>query len=195
MQNIIVPFRDRQEHLNEFVPAIRAYVPNSPLYIIEQTPGKPFNRAKLLNIGAIEFPADSFVFHDVDMIPDNVDYSESHDITQLASSDIQIKHFLGGVTMFPNKIFRKLNGYSNDFFCRGEDNEMWYHVVRSRIKIVERFGKFRYLSHARPEVEIDRQALRKARLWRTHTDGLINCTYQILSKEVTEHYTKITVEI
>ena len=44
---------------------------------IEQADDKPFNRGKLLNVGytlACDNGCDYFVFHDVDMLPEDVDY-------------------------------------------------------------------------------------------------------------------------
>ena len=50
------------------------------IFIIEQSDDKPFNRGKLLNAGykyALDKGCDYFVFHDVDMLPEDVDYSYS----------------------------------------------------------------------------------------------------------------------
>ena len=49
------------------------------IFIIEQSDDKPFNRGKLLNVGYNWYDngCDYFVFHDVDMLPEDVDYSYS----------------------------------------------------------------------------------------------------------------------
>lgn len=43
------------------------------IFIVEQTNGKPFNRAAMMNIGYLEalklYQWDCFIFHDVDLLP------------------------------------------------------------------------------------------------------------------------------
>ena len=81
---IIVPYRDRYDHLIIFKKRIISFLKNKAidyeLIIVEQDNAKNFNRGKLLNIGflyAKKLECDYVVFHDVDMIPNNdVDYSE-----------------------------------------------------------------------------------------------------------------------
>lgn len=74
---IIVPFRDRYAHLSIFLKNIHPFLMKQNIeyriFIIEQTNGKPFNRAALMNIGYLEalklFSWDCFIFHDVDLLP------------------------------------------------------------------------------------------------------------------------------
>lgn len=67
---IIVPYRDRAEHLAKFIEHYKGVL---PIYVIEQADGKPFNRAKLLNVGFLEFGRyyDYAIYHDVDMLAEN----------------------------------------------------------------------------------------------------------------------------
>ena len=109
--SIIVPYRDRENHLKEFLP----YMENSPylknldfeILIVEQEEGKPFNRGKLLNVGAAESPSSSYYcFHDVDMLPLVSDYSSVASPTHLAAEAEQFGFklpyggYFGGVTLF-----------------------------------------------------------------------------------------------
>ena len=86
---VIVPYRDRAEHLALFVPYMRQYLAHLPfdIFVVEQTDGKPFNRAKLLNAGFDQVsPRYAYcAFHDVDMLPVNADYSMSPDPMHLAA--------------------------------------------------------------------------------------------------------------
>lgn len=74
---IIVPFRDRYAHLSVFLRNIHPFLMKQHIayriFIIEQTNGKPFNRAAMMNIGYLEalklYQWDCFIFHDVDLIP------------------------------------------------------------------------------------------------------------------------------
>ena len=90
---IIVPYRDREEHLEYFVPSIKEFLDKQGIpfciYVIDQGNHKSFNRGKLLNVGYELFKdeCDYFCFHDVDLIPQEVscDYSVVNRPTHLAS--------------------------------------------------------------------------------------------------------------
>ena len=147
---VIVPHRDREEHLIIFKKHITEYLNKQnilfELIIVEQTNDKPFNRGKLLNIGFIEaerLGCDYVVFHDVDMLPIDVDYSYSPDVLQLANNFISdtdytkeiYDGYFGGVTMFPIDSFKKVNGYPNDFWGWGfEDDELLRRCIQSEIE-------------------------------------------------------------
>lgn len=72
---IIVPYRDRYDHLKKFVPKLMEYLDQYKysyrIYIINQANNKLFNRATLFNIGfdILKDNFDYFCFHDVDAIP------------------------------------------------------------------------------------------------------------------------------
>ena len=139
---IVVPFRDRHEHLQFFKREIIKYLKSKnidfELIIIEQDDAKNFNRGMLLNIGfkyAKKLKCDYVVFHDVDMLPVDVDYSYSDKPTHLASNFLKDKHinrtifdtYFGGVTMFPMDAFENINGYSNEYWGWGfEDDDLLY---------------------------------------------------------------------
>lgn len=82
---IIVPYRDRSDHLPIFLLNIHPFLINQNLqyaiFVVEQTPGNQFNRGTLLNIGVVEALKtghwDCVVFHDVDLLPldDRILYS------------------------------------------------------------------------------------------------------------------------
>ena len=84
---IVVPYRDRAEHLRQFVPHLATYfhsdkldrhIPISP-HIVEQSGNAPFNRGRVLNCGyaLAHDSADYICFHDVDYLPLWADYSWS----------------------------------------------------------------------------------------------------------------------
>lgn len=179
--HIIAPYRDRESHLKQFISWMRNRPEVPVICIIEQTHGKPFNRGKLLNIGTLEYSGNYYCFHDVDMLPLTVDYSYPENPTQLASSQIQRNGYFGGVTMFNNQDFKLVNGYSNNFYSRAEDNELYFQTLKSGLKITNRFGKFKELEHERPAIEFDPVLWEKAQQTRDNTkDGLTNCKYQVI---------------
>ena len=64
--SIVVPYRNREEHLKQFVPYMEEYLAKEKIpfhiYIIHQADDKPFNRAKLLNVGYKE--SEEFKFNE-----------------------------------------------------------------------------------------------------------------------------------
>uniref|UniRef100_A0A8C5TM64 Beta-1,4-galactosyltransferase 1 n=1 Tax=Malurus cyaneus samueli TaxID=2593467 RepID=A0A8C5TM64_9PASS len=74
---IIIPFRNREEHLKYWLyylhPVLQRQQLDYGVYVINQDGEEEFNRAKLLNIGFAEalkeYDYDCFVFSDVDLIP------------------------------------------------------------------------------------------------------------------------------
>ena len=92
---IIIPYRNRYEQLEEFKKTITEYLSKTDIdyeiIIIEQDNAKLFNRGMLLNIGftyAKSLRCDYVIFHDVDMLPIDVDYSYSDIPLHLATDFI-----------------------------------------------------------------------------------------------------------
>ena len=75
---VVVPFRDREEHLAIFLPFMHNFLQrqrlNYTIVIVNQLSKSKFNRAKLMNIGYDQVmkrcpECSCFIFHDVDLIP------------------------------------------------------------------------------------------------------------------------------
>jgi hypothetical protein len=131
---VIVPYRNRYEHLLKFKMAIQAKLYESripyELIVVEQDDAESFNRGKLLNIGFIQaekLGCDYVVFHDVDMVPQKVDYSYADHPMHLATQDVPFDEYFGGITMFPMEDFKKINGFSNKYWGWGfeDDDLLW----------------------------------------------------------------------
>jgi hypothetical protein len=159
---VIVPYRDRADQLGEFRIKVSYYLKknhiNHNIFIIEQDNAKLFNRGMLLNIGfkyALENECDYVVFHDIDMIPIDVDYSYS-DIPLHLATDFELEEdekkreifseYFGGVTLFPVKDFQKINGYSNKYWGWGyEDTDLLLRCKTNNIELdtlkIENKGK------------------------------------------------------
>lgn len=192
---IIIPYRDRQQHLTTFLAHMQERMPDIPICLVEQEPGKPFNRARLLNIGAIQCPANYYIMHDVDMLPEFDGYLPSPfaDVIQFASSKIQIKDYLGGVTMFTHPVFQKIGGYHNDYFHRAEDNEMMFNLKRLRIPVLEDHRKFKELPHERTKTEFVAALWNKAQQKRSEQNQLAHCEYKIINKDIIGNVTHLLV--
>lgn len=138
---VVVPFRNRWEHLDSFYREIIPYLSNSNIdfriIIVEQDNDKAFNRGTLCNIGFKEAKknrCDYVVFHDVDMLPIDVDYSYSDKPIHLASDNIPFPTYFGGITLFPVSDFEKVNGFSNNYWGWGfEDDDLRYRCDKKKV--------------------------------------------------------------
>jgi len=147
---IIVPYRNRVSHLERFTKDTVKYLKSKKIdfeiIIVEQSDDKPFNRGKLLNVGYIkakELGCKYVVFHDVDMIPIEVDYSYSEVPMHLAtnfeleyekSKNLTFDDYFGGVTMMSNSTFETINGYSNLYWGWGfEDDDLLFRCVEKSV--------------------------------------------------------------
>jgi|TARA_B100001094_G_scaffold91648_1_gene87659 hypothetical protein len=144
---VIVPYRDRPNQLKRFTSHMETYLKDMDyeILIIEQSDDKPFNRGKLLNAGykyAVDMGCDYFVFHDIDMLPEDVDYSYSHKplhlATHLQEHDYETTFFdyFGGVTMFTKEDFKTINGFSNEYWGWGfEDDDLLIRCMESDLEL------------------------------------------------------------
>jgi hypothetical protein len=138
---IIVPYRNRYEHLQEFKKSIVEYLESKnidfKIIIVEQDNAKLFNRGMLCNIGFIEAQSqkcDYIVIHDVDMIPIDVDYSFANTPVHLATNNIPFESYFGGITLFPSELFKKINGFSNLYWGWGfEDDDLRHRCIKNDI--------------------------------------------------------------
>lgn len=139
---IIVPYRKRAGHLDKFLQTVPEYLSQQnidfELIVVEQADDKPFNRGKLLNIGvnkAKTMGCNYVALHDVDMIPLDVNYSKVDRPTHLATNFVSshgekrivFDEYFGGVTLFPILDYYKVNGYSNEYWGWGyEDDDLMF---------------------------------------------------------------------
>lgn len=149
---IIVPYRNRPAHLEKFKIAITEYLKDKDMryevFIIDQDNGKQFNRGMLLNIGftyALKAKCNYVAFHDVDMLPIDVDYSYT-DVPLHLSTNFKLdngeKHreifdeYFGGVTLFPVETFKLINGYSNKYWAWGyEDDDLLLRCKEHQVEL------------------------------------------------------------
>jgi len=147
---VIVPYRNRPEQLKVFKDYISKYLFSKKilheLIIVEQQDDKPFNRGLLLNWGCRKAEwaeCDYVVFHDIDMLPVDVDYSYSDKPLHLVQNleipdeeDSLFYDYFGGVTMFSLEDIKKVNGYSNDYVGWGfEDDDLFLRCLRNGIEM------------------------------------------------------------
>lgn len=199
---IIIPFRDREDHLRMVTPALKQY---GKIYVIEQLDYKPFNRGKLINIGFNEFKKefDYFAAHDVDMLPEEVDYSYCEVPCHLAGRVQQFGYgmpypeYFGGVAIFPNQAFEQINGFSNEYWgWGGEDDEVRKRLDEKNIPIQHRQCRYISLPHTRNvDPVLRRKNFEILKLPTNWCSGIDNCEYEIIYCEDFKNYTLLQVNI
>jgi glycosyl transferase family 7 (putative galactosyltransferase) len=122
---IVVPYRERAEHLAEFIPHICGLfgdgAPNVDLavrvVISEQSRGLPFNRGFVKNAGfeLLAQEADYVCFHDVDLLPEVADYRSSQRPAMIISEGLNftpdvIRLLFGGVVVVNKRGRRGFHG-------------------------------------------------------------------------------------
>jgi hypothetical protein len=140
---VCVPYRNREKHLHEFIPKVGKFLKERNIefcmYFGHQCDDKLFNRGAMKNVAA-EFAfkdgCDYIVWHDIDMIPENdtCDYSypaenPRHIAISISQSDYQLKYqeYFGGAVLFTKEQAYKTNGYSNNYWDWGmEDDDLFW---------------------------------------------------------------------
>lgn len=201
IHGIIIPFRKREDHLKQSAPILSRY---GKVYVIEQMDKQPFNRGKLINAGYITFKNEFnyFTAHDVDLIPEKrIDYSYSPIPCHLSAEVQHLNYFLpyetyfGGVTLMPNHLFEKVNGFPNDYWgWGGEDDQLRKRFVDMNIDVTRRPGRYLSLPHIRnidKELRLKNKSANKEPVrW---SNGLTSCQFQIISNIEQKHYTHLKV--
>jgi len=169
---IIVPYRDRAEHLQLFVPHIAAFFSsaakdvggNISITFVEQEHGLEFNRGIMNNIGysLSKNRCDYVCFHDIDWLPIRADYSEPNGIAPIVwygaeriidprrftINSSNLEFLFGGVTLFRNGDFEKVNGFANAYWGWGwEDSDICNRCLVEDIPLERRKGTFTPLPH------------------------------------------------
>jgi predicted glycosyltransferase involved in capsule biosynthesis len=141
---IVVPYRDREYHLELFIPKIVEILKfrniNYQIYIVEQDAGKPFNTGMLKNIGTILSIIDGcdyIVFNDVDTIPTSYDIFYDYPgekVNHLFGYTMS----LGGALSLSVEIVERINGFNNNFWGWGfEDTDLKFKIEMCGIMIDE----------------------------------------------------------
>jgi len=160
--SIIIPYRNRKSHLDSFVPYMNNFLKTNiqnefNIIIVEQANENLFNRGSLINIG-FDLEKNNCTYispHDVDLLPEQSDYSKPINPTHLAAYRSQKNYileydtFFGGVNLFINEDFIGVNGFSNLYAGYGaEDDDLRLRCSLILQKPIDRrFGRYQSLDH------------------------------------------------
>lgn len=139
---ICIPYRNRKHHIDKLIPNLSKYLTKHKIdhkfYVGHQVDDKLFNRGAMKNIAAhyaFQEGCDYIAWHDVDMIPYDEqgvipDYTyptehPRHIATRLSKYNYGILYdqYFGGVVLFTKEQALQTNGYSNDYWDWGQEDD------------------------------------------------------------------------
>ncbi len=162
--SVIIPYRHRKEHLDRLLPTLSHYLDTQKIdyeiLVVEQNDNNIFNKAKLMNIGALNSrdKSEYFVFHDVDLIPINIDYTYCNHTLKLFNFikiDGRYKEYgpttFGGAILVPKNIFFDINGFSNNYrqWGKEDDDFLLRHLFKGYVPFYDTEGKFEAMPHTK----------------------------------------------
>ncbi|KAM3624218.1 uncharacterized protein V6R79_020727 [Siganus canaliculatus] len=215
---IIIPFRNRSEHLKYWLhylhPILQRQQLDYGVYVINQDGEESFNRAKLMNVGYAEslkeYDYNCFVFSDVDLIPmdDRNTYSCFSQPRHLSAFvdkfgfRLPYAQIFGGVSAMSKDQYLKINGFPNNYWGWGGEDDDIYRRLASKGMSISRpnsvTGKCRMILHQRDKHN-DPNPQRFSQI--THAretmnkDGINSLSYQVVKVEKFDLFTKITVDL
>lgn len=215
---IALPYRRRSNSLRIVRERLPAFLRNQSciadflLLLIEQEDGKPFNFAKLGNVGYTigkshfgSTIADRFINHPVDGIPLSGDYTIPDDSSVMmceAGDPSKLGYhnsYYAKAHAFHAAVFEKINGYSNEYWGWGYDDDDLFARLRSQQVLI--WGtyieyEFFMAHHLKPSAknldiqdgvsrydenyQIFSQTQQNPDIWKS---GLSNLSYKILEQE------------
>ena len=215
---IIIPYRDREQHLKIFLnhmhPFLKSQLLDYRIIVVEQVKGSVFNKAALMNSAFVEglmrYKFNCFIFHDVDMLPE-VDYN-------IYTCDDQPRHLgamldkfryvlpypelFGGAIALKKEHFIHMNGFSNMYIgWGGEDDDMYNRVIHQKYKIyryppeVSRYKMIRHTHDKGNPVNSNKNDGQINLGRRYDLDGLNSLTYKLLVLEERTLYTWLYMDV
>jgi hypothetical protein len=216
--NFIIPYRNRKEHLDEFIKRFTEYLKDKDIdaqfYIIHQMNPKEFNRGALNNIGFLEVckirPDGLFIFHDVDTYPTywgSIQYDTKPGEFKRPVMNSSPEN-LGLICSCWKDEFKKANGFANYWGWGFEDSALYYRAKKQGIYINENniinYKDTRYVINLEHYRNIENQhfncskngtLFEKEKLTGDSSNGLSNLEYDILSSfELVPRFTVINVD-
>ncbi|CAF0819101.1 unnamed protein product [Brachionus calyciflorus] len=223
---IVIPYKDRLHNLNYFMNHMHPFLQRQELeyqiFVVEQMNDDLFNKGVLMNSAFLEirniynytnpdlnsFPFDCIIYHDVDLLPedDRILYScpsakPRHLSVAIDKFKYKIFYYrlIGGVLNFKIYHFVKANGYSNEYWgWGGEDDDMEVRLTNLKIGYERpniNIAHYSMLKHEkRVKNPLRGQLLKKART-RLQKDGLNNVNYTLIEIKKYPMFTHIMIDV
>ena len=212
---VLFPYREqvqqnRSQQLKDTVDYYsKLNMPNIDFFVIEQTDGKKFNRGKLLNVGhdiikKSDKKYNNEIHHDIDVVADYtlIQYFNSDNV--IACKKAWYNDFIGLMVVVPLKIMDKINGFPNNFWgWGGEDDVFGARLKNKNIKAYYADPNITKITGAKHTDSRELDLDNKTRNQDIQNDidsnfksGLADLEYTIVKTEkINDRTTKITVNI
>jgi hypothetical protein len=208
---VLIPYRDRAENLAMLAPRLHDHLERQGivhrLVVLEQAGHLTFNKGRLFNAGFDLHRTEDvyFCFHDVDLVPENeaCDYSLPARPVHLSKYCSQFGYqpmyasLCGGVMLFNKRDFECIDGYSNEFWgWGGEDDELARRMALRGLQVDHREGRYRSLPHdmsARPYY--GHNLIRLDFAHDHSSDGLTSLRYSLVDMFEEPLYTRYLLDV
>lgn len=207
--NIILPLRDREDdlkmYLEKMIPILDYQNINYKILIIEQKQGKKFNKGKINNVGFLEGRKrnqnNKYLFNDVDNFPLDKNIFNYKEKISGFKHLFGLNFCLGGFFLVNKKSFEKVNGYSNEYWgWGGEDDDLQYRCSILGVPIIRNnfvsrrdnknrvFDDSKKSNHVKNDYEFTKLKKKKKEMYKKDSntimkDGINNTTYKILKEK------------
>jgi len=144
----IIPYRDREQHLQFFNRQMKYVLEDVPkddyeIYFVHQYDVRKFNRGAMKNIGFLairdKYPNDYkniiLVFNDIDTMPFQKNVLNYQTVPGVIKHFYGYKFALGGIVSITGHDFERMNGFPNFWAWGYEDNELQNRATRSNITV------------------------------------------------------------
>jgi len=140
--SIIIPYRDREEHLQKLLPRLREIFSNEKyeIIVIEQDDTDKFQKNSLYNLAAKKSNGELLIFHDVDYYPaSDVSYDTDELVKFLDENDtersyndipggyrnfdVTVGDHSGGVFVLHRNLFEKIGGLNPYYKGWGKEDD------------------------------------------------------------------------
>lgn len=217
---VIIPFRDRKEHLARLLPTLLRQLDEQRIrqriYVVEQESGQLFNRAKNINVGAhiAADSADYFCFHDVDMYPESAEYGYPSQpmrlVKRLTQTFRPVSEFAGyyfsGAISISKAQFLQANGFANDYWGSGSQDEDFFYrlLLQGLVPYEDLRGVFSELHNPETELHYRSRRIRKRNkrrmIWHCYRrtlgeTGMSNLSYELIDRDDQGPVTRLRVRI
>lgn len=220
---IIIPHRHREYHLKQLLsvlhPTLQRQKLQYQIFVIHQKGEDTFNKARLLNAGVrealkIDPTINCFIMHDVDLVIEderNLYYCNDKIARHISAGidkynyELPYDGLFGGIVALTREQFERINGYSNEYWGWGcEDDDMFIRVVHSCVgleHVLNKFAHYKMIYHPHDK-ENSMNSNRFSKLIhakeRQYIDGYHQAAkfYKVVEVTPTDYsYTNITINV